>query len=440
MRKKPFISISPGFFLILLLLAQSRLERPMEMAVWLAVVTVSVLIHELGHALAAKRFGQHPTISLHMLGGTTSYKGEGTLSRGQQILITIAGPASGLLLGGLAWTARLGANALDWSRPLVTLAFNDALFVNIGWSLFNLLPVLPMDGGRITAYLVGDGPARWISLSMAAVMVFAVIGYGDAPFGVLLGGWFIIENGKALWKKRQQRLDTPLLAELKRSQALIEAGQFRESLALARDLRPRCRDTWNQHCAAYSHLWAAIQLDDKEEMDTALVTFPSDHPASPYSAGIVHQRLGRPELAEAFYTRALETDQKRPALNALLVLLASQTRHEDVLKVLGKYPAADVDAEVYISLQASFIMAGRYEDALKIGRSGVEVAEHPMVAYNLACAHARMGSAEPALSWLRKAIEGGYNDPEKILGDDDLASIRDTAEFQDLLTTCAAPV
>ena len=142
-------------------------------------------------------------------------------------------------------------------------------------------------------------------------------------------------------------------------------------------------------------------------------------------------------MADESFTKALETDDRKQALNARLLLLASKARHEDVLKLVETYPAADVDAEVFVALQVAFIMDGRYEDARRVGEAGNKVADHPMIAYNLACTHALMGDADQALSWLKIAMEGGYNDVEHILKDDDLASIRDTEEFRDMLKTAA---
>src|SRR5690242_11950248 len=88
---------------------QSDLEFHPEYVVSFVVIgAVSILIHELGHALAFKYFGVQPSISLNGMGGVTS--GSGDLSPGKSILITLAGPLPPLLLIGLpAW--------LVWSSP-----------------------------------------------------------------------------------------------------------------------------------------------------------------------------------------------------------------------------------------------------------------------------------------------------------------------------------
>ena len=68
-------------------------------AVWVFVVFVSVLVHELGHAFAFKYFGGRPSILLQAFGGLAS--SSGYFSRKQHIIISAAGPAAGLLLGGI---------------------------------------------------------------------------------------------------------------------------------------------------------------------------------------------------------------------------------------------------------------------------------------------------------------------------------------------------
>ena len=51
----------------------ARLQRPDLIAIWVAIVFISVLVHELGHALVGRMFGLDPQIELHGMGGTTSW-------------------------------------------------------------------------------------------------------------------------------------------------------------------------------------------------------------------------------------------------------------------------------------------------------------------------------------------------------------------------------
>ena len=113
--------------------------------VWIGVVFVSVLLHELGHAYVGRRYGMHPEISLYAMGGLTSWRTGRRLSRGQSILVSVAGPriALGLCVWGITQVEMPELN------PLGRFALRSLLFVNVFWSIVNLLPILPLDGGNI---------------------------------------------------------------------------------------------------------------------------------------------------------------------------------------------------------------------------------------------------------------------------------------------------
>jgi Zn-dependent protease len=104
----------------------------------------SVLLHELGHALTARRFGIGVRgITLELLGGWTEMDREAPTPR-VDALVSLAGPAVSLVLGGLATAATL---ALPDRTPAGQIAFQLAAS-NILVALFNVLPGLPLDGGR----------------------------------------------------------------------------------------------------------------------------------------------------------------------------------------------------------------------------------------------------------------------------------------------------
>src|SRR5205814_467341 len=71
--------------------------------VWVAVVFLSVLVHEMGHALAIRRHGLSPEITLHWIGGLTSWNGAQNLTRPQRIFISFAGPLAGFLFAAVVF-------------------------------------------------------------------------------------------------------------------------------------------------------------------------------------------------------------------------------------------------------------------------------------------------------------------------------------------------
>lgn len=137
---------------------------------WIVVVFVSILIHELGHAVAYRAFGQSAQIVLYHFGGLAipDRSTVGIRKPWKRLLISAAGPGSQLLLVVLVVIAlRIGGYefsfpiryvgqwlGFDQGRPIDSVIAKvviwHLLYVNIFWAAFNLLPVLPLDGGQIT--------------------------------------------------------------------------------------------------------------------------------------------------------------------------------------------------------------------------------------------------------------------------------------------------
>src|SRR5262245_50311691 len=96
------LRIEATFFVTALVLGSGR-GVGAELAIWVVVSLVSVLWHELGHALVARAFGLAPSIALHAWGGLTSFETERPLPYVRDLLISVAGPAAGLVLGALVY-------------------------------------------------------------------------------------------------------------------------------------------------------------------------------------------------------------------------------------------------------------------------------------------------------------------------------------------------
>lgn len=145
-------------------------ELLLYLAIWTAVVLVSILVHELGHALVYRHFGQDARIILYHFGGLavpTAWGRRRHLRPGERFLVSAAGPVAQLLLAAAVIAVlRAGgypapfpiefvgeALGLFSGRPFRSpygLALADfLLFVNIMWPLLNLMPVPPLDGGQM---------------------------------------------------------------------------------------------------------------------------------------------------------------------------------------------------------------------------------------------------------------------------------------------------
>lgn len=185
-----------GFFMLLIIVING-----VPMGPWLAgSVAVFTLVHELGHALAARRTGAQASIALDFLAGYAAFVPTRHLQRWERAGISIAGPATQIILG-VGVLLVLGVNPLDYDQfgaEYSTLA--------IWWAgpiigLFNLIPVLPLDGGNIAAegldFLApGRGRALMVRISIpltGAAFAFMLITDGLRPLAAFAGVLLVLQ-------------------------------------------------------------------------------------------------------------------------------------------------------------------------------------------------------------------------------------------------------
>lgn len=231
-RLGPFpVRVHPFFWLLALLLGQS-LREPLQLASWVGVCFVSILIHELGHALAHRYFGYSSRIVLYSMGGLAIREGGWArrhLVNGgprisewlEQVIISAAGPLAGFLLAAfvavLVLVSRgqivvVGSSLLSWTSPRVelpqpalSLVASLLLQVNIGWGILNLMPVVPLDGGQIMRALLcrgdswtGNRRAHLASVVIAGALAYAsLVLWKQTGMGVMFG-YLAVNNYLAL--------------------------------------------------------------------------------------------------------------------------------------------------------------------------------------------------------------------------------------------------
>lgn len=146
-------------------------------AAFVVIAVVSVLIHEFGHAFAARSQGTQgtPTISLEGMAGLTRYRLAAQPSRMQSIFISFAGPLAGIVLG-LVVLGVHQSGLIEMTNFNQTL-FNIGFFTTFGWSAFNLLPIVPLDGGHImTDMIPGSISERSRRAAMVSIAIAIIAG------------------------------------------------------------------------------------------------------------------------------------------------------------------------------------------------------------------------------------------------------------------------
>jgi Zn-dependent protease len=228
------VRVHPFFWVVTLLLGLGGdVADPVNTLIWVAVVFVSILVHELGHTFLQRYYGGEPRITLYSFGGLASCD-DCDRSPRAQILISLAGPIAGFLLAGVV-VAVLAASGhlkgfelslfpVDWMpfdleyyaqhdklSPRDTL-IGDLLQVNILWGLMNLLPIYPLDGGRIARELFTLNNARGgiiqslqLSIGVAVLVgIYALVNrdwYLCLLFGLLAYGNFqTLQNYRGSWR------------------------------------------------------------------------------------------------------------------------------------------------------------------------------------------------------------------------------------------------
>jgi Zn-dependent protease len=148
----------------------------------------SVVLHELGHSLTAMWYGvKVRRITLWFLGGVAEFE-EMPRQRGAEAVVAIAGPIVSFALAALFWGLTL---VVPRTQPATWLIMWYLGFVNGMLGLFNLLPALPLDGGRILRSLLA---LRMPHVRATAISgnIAKVIAVGLGVFGLFNNWWLIL--------------------------------------------------------------------------------------------------------------------------------------------------------------------------------------------------------------------------------------------------------
>jgi Zn-dependent protease len=326
------VRVEASFFLIIAIFGYlSQDPQNFKIAIlasWIGIAFVSILLHEMGHAVVFRRFGVQPSISIQGFGGLTT--GGGQLTPRQHIAVSLAGPLSALLLVGVPAALIWNAGAVTSSAGHEVLV--QVLFINVGWSVLNLLPILPLDGGNVTMSLLdlatqgrGRRPAEVVSVISAGLLaVLALAGGQTYVFIAVFAGMLAFMNIGSLTRVKQQELgDEMTFAQ----RALIEHRPA-DAEQVAQTVLARRPSGATLRTASELLGWARLWQGDQAGAEAAVTRYA--HAGAPSATFRAAQGLAAGRLVEGVSIMAWAFANEAPGpsqvLGAIAVAGTGQTR------------------------------------------------------------------------------------------------------------------
>lgn len=365
------IRVHPYFWGIILLIGWMSTGSILPTILWAAVIFGSIVIHEYGHALTAVFFGQSAQIDLVALGGLTQRRGP-RLKLWQEFLIVLNGPLAGLVLYLLA--SKLWQNSSFSHIPLIGYALQITAFINWYWTLFNLIPVQPMDGGRLVSILLenffgyrGVTTALFISMVLAGVLS-AFFFYINFLFAGALLFMFMFESHR----------------------------NWRESLMMT-------------------------HYDEKTDLQTLFKEAKKDLNLNRYEEAFKKLTQIRSSTGKGIlYVAATQSTAE---------ILASRGRYQEALDLL--LPLENkLNPDSLSLLHHLLYKTGQFRKASEVGKKVYPLKPTYQTALINAFCHAHLGEVKPAIGWLQAAIRDGLPNVDEMLRMPEFDSIRQDPQFR----------
>lgn len=427
------------------------------------LVGVFTLIHELGHALTARKFGAQSAITLNLLVGWASYAAPRPLTRRQRNLISLAGPLTQIVVAlpllvvtYLALPKHGSAAAIAILRSgTPSVAFDlwqGAVWAGIIIGLLNLLPLWPLDGGHVVdSFLTGAlgerrGRRAMLIGTLVVVGAIAILGFStsriEAPYSFIerevvnarYASYSALYRSlpRAVWEQIRyfpgHVLDFPLLL-------LIFCG-LNSFLTLQRLPKHDRVSTWvdveeapkpRRGASEPSMPAGALQAERAAWLDGTIGRFPSGWGPSPWLQAHLQLRAGHEAEARVFLAHTtkvgrprwvLPDPSERPELAQLAVLLP-------VTPEVG-------DHERALTLLAVLADYGTAEQVATFGVMLYNASHEAEALYLVAGGLARTGNLDDAMVWLQRAAQD-KPDGHRLATDRRLWALHGRADYQHLL-------
>lgn len=374
-RVKGFIPIHiyPIFWVLSFAIAFLNSSSIPQIFIWVGIIFVSVLIHEYGHALTAVFFGQKAHIDLLGFGGLTHRHGK-KLKKWQDFLVVLNGPLFGFLFCAFCYLIFQFLHPTEGS--LLNYILKSIIFINLFWTVLNLLPIQPLDGGHLLNItleglfgLKGLKVGLFISIILAALMTLIGFITHQIFIGIIFF-MFMFENYrlfKSSLPMTDSDQDTVLHNMLKNAQKEVRLGNLEGALNELQHIREIAKS-------------GVTYISATELMGEAL------------------DQLGK--YKEGFL---------------LLEPLQSKLKPESLLL-----------------LQRLAFHSNEWKSAAKIGILAYQLFPGFEVALINALSYSMLHEEGPAIGWLQCSIRDGLPNVKSILEKQEFDSIRQSKKFQEI--------
>jgi len=431
------VRVRIGFFLVPLLFATQGTDFS-SAAMWIAVVFISVMLHEMGHALVARAYGARPSITLYALGGLTRY--EARMSRGQNALISLAGPGAGFALGLAVLLLTQRVHLADAGEKLAFYL----MYVNIGWGVMNLLPVLPFDGGQLLSAALGPERALATALISATVgtlvavagmlifkSIFVAILFGSAAVSAIL-------EARSVYIARADARDgfDRMLSDAK---SALLSGDNRAAQALAETVTGSARTARLRNEAWTTIAWVYVADGNGQLARSALMNVKPQGDVDLYTLAAVEDAAGEADNAKDILLQARLHGLRTAEMTKLLIDLHARRDDLTAAADIAREDASLLGRDQARAVLRAALQAGAHRPASALAGRLFELFGETDDGLDPARALALGGGRTEALDVLERVLgsigSGGSAqiDPATLRADPSLEGLRSDPRFTRLL-------
>ncbi|MEX2293138.1 MAG: hypothetical protein WD691_05065 [Acidimicrobiales bacterium] len=421
------VRVEPVFFVISGLFGLRYANIGLDVvAIWMVASFISILVHELGHGLTLKVFGQPSVIVLHGFGGVTISQRRSTVSTFRSVAVSLAGSVTALLV---LWLPMRQLLASEWMvrQPdaLIWLVLFLA-FQNLWWSIANLLPIRPLDGGNVTAELFGLPAARRISIGAAIFGALWAFGHNQS-----YAGFFALFLAFSNWQEmRAERAGQDVDAFQVDAPSPGSTPQRRGRRARLVPVTPPALEpagapslSSDDPARLQQMAWNALRDGDPAAAGR-MVERVGPNVVNPYLRAAVALTEGRPDAFELFEGAYAAHPAGPPNLVATELLARSGAATAVANRLLARHDSPGREAAA--TLQTHLHYGDHYRAAAEVGEAvyAASPTSRAQTAFEVACSWARADEIEPSIVWLERAADEGFRAARIVEAEPDLRLLR----------------